>query len=79
MAAAPNIVRATSAATTHVAPEATARVAAGVPETIVTPPIEVAQVTTAVPETTRVVPVAEVETPSDSATGQTGSRRRRQF
>ena len=37
MVATPESVRATLAATTHVAPEATARVAAGVPKSIVTP------------------------------------------
>ena len=65
MMATPDSVWATSATTTHVAPEATARVAAGVPKTIVTPPMEAARVTTAVPETTRVVLVAAVETPSE--------------
>ena len=71
----PDSVWATSVATTSMAPEATARVAAGVPETIVMPPVKVAWVTTTVPETTRVVLVVEVETLSDSAAGQTGSRR----
>ena len=51
-AATPNSVRATSAATTHVAPEATARVATGVPKTTVMTPVEAAWVTTTVPETT---------------------------
>ena len=79
MAVTPDSVRATLAATTHVAPEATARVAAGVPEATVMPPVEVARVTTVVPKTTRVILVVAVEMPGDSAAGQTGSRRRRQF
>lgn len=66
-------------ATTHVALGATTRVVIGVPETIVTPMVEVARVTTAVPETTRAVPVAVVETPGDSADGQTSFRRGRYF
>ena len=63
------LLAALAGATTHVVPGATARVAAGVPETIVTPLVEVARVTTAVPETTRVVLVEAVETPGDSAAG----------
>ena len=74
MAPTPDSVRATLATTTHVALEATVQVAAGVPETTVAPPVEAAQVTTIVPETTQAVLVAAVETPSDLAARQTGSR-----
>ena len=56
----PHSVWVTSMATTRVALAATARVAARVPETTVTPPVEVARVTTIVPETTRAVPVVAV-------------------
>ena len=79
MVVTPYSVRATSAATTRVAPEATTQVATGVLETIVTPPVEVARMTTAVPETTQAVPVVAVETPSDSTAGQTSSRCGRRF
>ena len=61
MPATPDSVRVTLAATTRVAPEATTQVAAGVLETIVTPPVEAARMTTAVPETIRAVSVVAVD------------------